>query len=505
MPLTLSQLTSFDDILIQCHDNPDADALASGMALYWYLTSKGKHPRFIYGGRNEISKSNLELMIEHLNIPVTHVSRLAPGYKPELLITVDCQYGESNVTHFSAHNVAVIDHHQVSGELPEMSEVRSNYGSCATVIYEMLCKEKIDINEDEDLATALYYGLMTDTGNFAEISHPADKDLRDFAKFRLSDIILFRNSNISKEELKIAGDALKHAHFYEDYLYAIVEAKPCDPNILGIISDMLLEVVSVNTCLVYSMLNFGVKISVRSCIKETKASELAGYLTAGLGGGGGHLVKAGGLLKKDLIVQSGTAYTRAEVEALLDARMKAYYRESEIIYAGKHQEDISRLKHYVKKELDIGYVEASDLAPDGTVITIRTLEGDVDMSIRPDLMIMLGIDGEIYPTNRAKFEAGNVVTDGEYVFPGEYPPVVVNLATGDRIELLPHARSCRALGGAGIYARELDHRVKVFTSWDPEKYYLGTPGDFLVVRADDPSDVYIVERTVFERSYEPEI
>lgn len=505
MPLTLNDLTAYDDIIIQCHDNPDADALASGYALYKYLTGQGKHPRFIYGGRNEVSKSNLQLMIEHLNIPVTHVSRLAPGYKPELLVTVDCQYGESNVTRFRAQNIAVIDHHQVSGELPALSEVRSNYGSCATLMYELLTKEKIDINEDEDLATALYYGLMTDTGMFAEISHPADKDLRDFAKFRLSDIILFRNSNISKEELKIAGDALKHARYSEENSYAIVEAKPCDPNILGLISDMLLEVVSVNACLVYSLLSFGVKISVRSCVKETKASELAAYLTEGLGGGGGHLIKAGGLLKKDLIVQSGVPYTRAGVDALLDERMKRYYKESEIIYAGQHKEDISALTQYVKKDLNIGYVEAVDLAAPGTVITIRTLEGDVDVTIMPDLMIMLGIDGEIYPINRKKFDANNVVTGEEYSFPGEYPPVVVDIATGDRIELLPHAHSCRSMGGAGIYARQLDHRVKVFTAWDPEKYYLGTPGDFLVVRADDTSDVYIVEKSVFERSYELKI
>ena len=102
MPLTLNALTSYDDIIIQCHDNPDADALASGMALHRYLTARGKHPRFIYGGRNEVSKSNLLLMIEHLQIPVTHVSRLAPGYKPELLVTVDCGISAAGVVEYAA-------------------------------------------------------------------------------------------------------------------------------------------------------------------------------------------------------------------------------------------------------------------------------------------------------------------------------------------------------------------------------------------------------------------
>ncbi len=62
MAFCLKDLLEFDDIVIQCHDNPDADALASGFALKWYLKKHGKEARFIYGGRSPISKSNLVLM-----------------------------------------------------------------------------------------------------------------------------------------------------------------------------------------------------------------------------------------------------------------------------------------------------------------------------------------------------------------------------------------------------------------------------------------------------------
>ena len=158
MSLRLRDFLPYGNIVIQCHDNPDADALASGYALRRYLEREGKQARFVYGGRNAVCKSNLILMIANLGIEVEHVESLD---KPDLLITVDCQYGESNVTRFDADRIAVIDHHQVSGELPAMSDVRSNYGSCATVLYELLQQEDYDINADEDLATALYYGLMT--------------------------------------------------------------------------------------------------------------------------------------------------------------------------------------------------------------------------------------------------------------------------------------------------------------------------------------------------------
>ena len=499
MSLRLKDFLQYDNIVIQCHDNPDADALASGFALQRYFEKEGRKVRFIYGGRSAVCKSNLILMIANLGIEVEHVETLE---KPGLLITVDCQYGESNVTKFDADRIAVIDHHQVSGELPALSLVRSNYGSCATVLYELLQLEDFDINADDNLATALYYGLMTDTGGFAEISHPSDRDLRDFVRPRNADIVLFRNSNLSREELVIAGDALKHAHYFEDRAYAIVEARPCDPNILGIISDMLLEVDSVDDCLVYSMMPFGVKISVRSCVREVKASELASFLTEGYGGGGGHLIKAGGLLKKDLLEAAGISYESDTIRQFLFARMQEYYENTEILYAGERIEDISKLTHYTKKEVRVGYVECEKLAPAGTVIMIRTLEGDVDVEVREDLVILIGVDGEVYPTNRQKFREGYKDLPGEeYVCPVDYAPRVTDIRTGNRVSLLPFAKPCVAAGGAGIYARELDHRVKVFTVWDPDKYYLGVPGDYLAVRADDPSDIYVIAREIFLKTY----
>lgn len=42
--MTLEDLLGYKDIVIQCHDDPDADAIASGYALLKYLESKGKSP-----------------------------------------------------------------------------------------------------------------------------------------------------------------------------------------------------------------------------------------------------------------------------------------------------------------------------------------------------------------------------------------------------------------------------------------------------------------------------
>lgn len=500
MALRLNRLLEFKDIVIQCHDNPDADALASGFALIKYFEKNGKQAEFIYGGKKPVTKSNLVLMIEKLNIPAKYVTKL--DRVPDLLVTVDCQYGESNVTRFDAENIAVIDHHQTSGNIPKLSEVKSTYGSCATVMTWLLKKEGININDDADLATALYYGLMTDTNGFEEVSHPADKDLRDYAKYRPADIIHFKNSNFSSEELKICAQALDNVYYDKKRPIAVVNARPCDPNILGIISDMLLEVDSVECSVVYSILPYGVKLSVRSCVKETKASELAAYIAKGAGGGGGHAVKAGGFLKKELLRGLGIDYMEDDIKNFILKRFNAYFEETRVIYAGEHEESKEGYRLYRKKEFTMGYVKASDLAKPGAVIMIRTLEGDIQTTVEEDTYLLLGIDGEIYPCKEEKFKASYRVSDEEYIYPAEYEPEVLDAASGERLKVTKYAHSCISAGGSGIYAKQLNERVKIFTTWDRDNYYLGVKGDYIAMRVDDTKDIYIIAGYIFEKTYE---
>lgn len=498
--MRLRDLLKYDNIVIQCHDNPDADAIASGFGVYYYFQQQGKNVRLVYGGRYILKKSNLVLMVKELKIPIEYVEKLE---EPELLITVDCQYGEGNVTQFAAKNIAVIDHHQVSGELPEMNEVRSNLGACATVVRELLRQEGMNINGSRRLATALYYGLMTDTNNFTEVFHPLDKDLRDDALFERSLITLFRNANLSLNELEIAGAALQNYEYNKAYRYAVVEAEPCDPNILGIISDMVLEVDAVDTCLVYSILPFGIKISVRSCIKEVKASELVEFITSGIGSGGGHLEKAGGFIQKELLDKAYVKYNREpDVESFLKWRMDDYFDDIEVIYARKYQIDLTEMTAYRKKKVPVGFVKMAEIFAPGSTISVRTLEGDLDIKVQEDIYVMIGIKGEVYPIKKEKFERSYQVLEESYCFEGEYEPSVKDIMEGKSISLIPYAIACVPTGESCIYVKQLDHRVKVFTEWDREKYVLGKEGDYLSVRKDDLHDIYVVEKNIFGKTYE---
>ena len=208
-----------------------------------------------------------------------------------------------------------------------------------------------------------------------------------------------------------------------------------------IVSDTLLQVDSIDACVTYALIGDIIRFSARSCVKEIRADELVGVITAGIGSGGGHMRKAAGVA-------------------------------------------------------DLNQV----FSPGGKVM-LRTLEGDIDLTVNPGQLLMIGISGEAYPISRASFEKNYRLTGSDYVFSEDYIPAVRDYVNGKFADLSSMTKECTALGSTLVYAKRLTRRTHVFTIWDPQKYIYGKPGDWLAVRQDNPDDVYIIEADIFAATY----
>lgn len=497
--MIIEQLLSFDHITIQCHDNPDADAIASGFGLYSYFTASGKETNFFFGGPNPITKPNLVKMIRLLDIPVEHRPHCVRHQG--LLIVVDSQYNAGNVTNIEADHIAVIDHHIQECPPPALSEIRPFLGSCSTLVWKLLTDA--GYTPDIKVSTALLYGLMSDTNNFSEIIHPLDRDLRDSLVADPSILKKLRLSNLSLEDLSLASSALNALDYHEDGRFALINVQPCDPNILGFVSDLAIQVDSIDLVIVFSEIAGGIKYSVRTTTRENKASDLATWCAAsGLGSGGGHAEKAGGYISAQ---NFRTLHPSMTPMRYFEERIRSHltsYRIIDCALSSFHAEDYfgsSRLfkKHPVRQ----GYAPCSAISPGPANLHVRMLEGDISLCGDENTYLMIGHTGEVYPIMKQKFHTAYTELDGPLDMSFVYPPVVIDEDRGIRVSLDTIAKPCVGINGGRYRAVMLTDGIKLFNLWDHDNYIKGEPGDWLVMHEHDSLDLRIITSEIFPRLY----
>lgn len=292
----LRSLLGHRRVCIQCHNNPDADTLAAALGVYRYLSAHGVDAFLVYGGLQPIKKFCLKLLIQECGIPIAFT------HSPEdfdLLLMVDCQYGQGNAQRFAAEQVAIIDHHIQVVEPRDSYFIDSMAQSCSTLVWELLQEEDYPVAEDPTLSAALLYGLYTDTSCFADLFAPRDMAMRTalFTEQPLFERLI--KSCMSVAELLIASDAMLNHYFDAERRFAVVEALSCDQSILGIIGDFMIQVDVVNLSVTYTENDIGYQISLRSCLENLPANQIAAWICDGIGGGGGHRKKAGGRIILD--------------------------------------------------------------------------------------------------------------------------------------------------------------------------------------------------------------
>ncbi|MDP8212685.1 MAG: bifunctional oligoribonuclease/PAP phosphatase NrnA [Candidatus Zapsychrus exili] len=147
---------------ISTHVNPDADALCSELALYYYLRSLGKTV-FIVNEKRASTKFDF--------LPGIKNAKSLNDLKSinyDVLIVVDA--GElkriGKVRHLIDINKTIIniDHHKTSDSFGTFNLVYPHASSTAEVLYEFFKTIKFKLNKE--IATHLYSGIMTDTGSF---------------------------------------------------------------------------------------------------------------------------------------------------------------------------------------------------------------------------------------------------------------------------------------------------------------------------------------------------
>lgn len=185
----LEEINNAESIVILTHENPDGDAIGTGLALYNALKEYGKNPDIIIPeyprtfsflpGADEIKKSS---DIE----------------KYDLAISVDCatiKMLNGFANYFENAKVKVsIDHHSTNTMFGDLNYVSPDAPACAQILLVVLNYFKIEITKD--IGTCILTGIITDTGGFKYSSVTAET-------FEFVAWLLNKGINVSKIYRKV--------------------------------------------------------------------------------------------------------------------------------------------------------------------------------------------------------------------------------------------------------------------------------------------------------------
>ena len=161
------------------------------------------------------------------------------------------------------------------------------------------------------------------------------------------------------------------------------------------------------------------------------------------------------------------------------------------------------METFSRRPIPRGYVYAKELFEPGQQITIRTINGEEEVSVDEDTILTIAPKGEVYMSSEAEFKRRyRFYPDWSYhLREAEYRPTIKLQKERRVISPMKSAHVCVPKGSYQIQARQLDHKVKLFRDEAEDTYLLGREGDYLVEISEEPSQFTVMERELFEKTY----
>lgn len=281
-------------VVIIVHDNPDPDCLASALALrYLFMVKNGEEPLIAFSGM--IGRSENLIMARLLDIPLTPLEIINLN-EYGVICMLDTQPGTGNNSLDAVQKVdVVIDHHPLREETKACNwvDVREGYGVSATILYEYLVAQGVEI--DAKLATAIFYAIKSDTQDLGREADLPDREayLQLFPIVDKQLLYQITNPRQPVEYFRTVRRTLDSARIYDTAIVADLQ-KVDYPELVAEMADILLKLEGAEAVLVYGEYVSELLLSVRTSSADLNAGGAMKSLVMGLGYGGGHSFMGGG-------------------------------------------------------------------------------------------------------------------------------------------------------------------------------------------------------------------
>ena len=272
-----------DRVLILLHNDPDPDAMASGLALRNVLR-RTKQTAVIGALQGATRPENLRMQnLLDIHVEVVQANQLG-GFDRIAMVDVQPHYfGEE------FHRVdLVIDHHpEQSGYSAVFKDIRANYGSTSTILTEHL--RAVDANISERTATAMLYAIKSDTLFFNRQANRVDLEAFSYL-YPLADAAMIRKmegAEITMDRLEYVLKAKQNGRMVEQVFCSFIGVSPRE-DFIPYVADFYLQLEDVKWTIVAGIVNDSLVMSVRNLGYGRNAGEFVRKYFADIGSAGGH-------------------------------------------------------------------------------------------------------------------------------------------------------------------------------------------------------------------------
>jgi nanoRNase/pAp phosphatase (c-di-AMP/oligoRNAs hydrolase) len=302
-PVTLDHLHRLREILrdgpvlITTHDNPDPDALAAGKGMSHLLRAMWRIPTEL-GYRGLVGRAENWAMLNLLTPEWRNLDHAEVDLsKFSALVLVDCQPGSRNSlsSQISLPTVVIDHHHPLSEQTPPplYADIRLNVGATVTMVYQYLHAAQVQI--DPILATAMFYGLRSDTNG---LSRGATSDdglvyVKLLEKLDHQVLLKIETAGLAQEYYRAFYQGIQNARVYGKAIVAHLENMH-RPDFPAELADLLFRYERVNAALCSGVYKQVLHFSIRTSVLDQDAGLLVQTVVFPPGKAGGHGTMAGG-------------------------------------------------------------------------------------------------------------------------------------------------------------------------------------------------------------------
>jgi nanoRNase/pAp phosphatase (c-di-AMP/oligoRNAs hydrolase) len=249
--------------------HPDPDAIASAMAHRRLCERLGVSATIAHV--LPISRSENRALVKLLNVPMVKVSEPSELAQYRYLSLVDASACETSIKLPAGLEVlTIVDHHRPPS-IPKAPfvDIRHDVGATCTIYAEYSETGLAPFgtgNDDGDVATAMFFGIQTDTDDFAYAT-PADHRAAAYLKPFVDAETLSRVGRraISAEAMAAIGRALSDLEVVRDFAIAGVgHVSATNRDAIPMAADFLLRREDIDTVLVFGIVEDRVDGSLRT-------------------------------------------------------------------------------------------------------------------------------------------------------------------------------------------------------------------------------------------------